>query len=90
MGKRKGKGRRYATAPACAGHHQPARTPAGMPITVPTYWTPEEALAVFDLVDDLREHIWTVYQIDLQKLIRRQRQSGSVDPIHIDEADLPF
>jgi len=52
--------------------------------------TPEEALAVFELIDDLRDRIWSIYQTDLQEEMRQQRQSGPVEPIHIDEGDLPF
>ena len=38
------------------------KTPAGLPLTIalqiPTYWTPEQAFAVFELVTDLRDAIW--------------------------------
>jgi len=40
------------------------KSTAGLPLTIalqiPTYWTPEQALAVFQLVDELREAIWRV------------------------------
>ncbi|MBU6445718.1 MAG: hypothetical protein KGR48_17590 [Alphaproteobacteria bacterium] len=42
--------------------------------TVPAYWTPEEALAVYELLDDLREKIWAIYNVRLQEEIRNQRQ----------------
>ncbi|MGA2128132.1 MAG: ATP-binding protein, partial [Xanthobacteraceae bacterium] len=32
-----------------------------MPLAVPAYWTPEQALAVVELLDDLRELIWDHY-----------------------------
>jgi hypothetical protein len=73
-----------------------ARAPhsAGLPhailLPIPTYWTPEQAIAVFELVDDLRETIWSFYQTDLQDLTRQQRQPAPVDPREIDEDDLPF
>ena len=61
-----------------------------IPLPIPTYWTPEQAIAVFELIDDLRERIWAFYQADLQELTRQQRQPEPVDPIEIDEDDLPF
>jgi hypothetical protein len=73
--------------------HAPAHV-AGLqyaiPLAIPTYWTPEQAIAVFELVDDLRERIWAFYQADLQEVTRQQRRPEPVDPIEIDEGDLPF
>jgi hypothetical protein len=35
------------------------KSPPGLPLTInfkiPAYWTPEQALAVFELLDDLRQ-----------------------------------
>jgi hypothetical protein len=52
-----------------------AGLPHAVPIALPTYWTPEQAIAVFELADDLRETIWSIYQTNLQDLTRQQRQS---------------
>ena len=41
-------------------------------IKIPRTWTPEEALAVFELIDDLRDKICTLYNIQLQDLLREQ------------------
>jgi hypothetical protein len=56
---------------------KPARsrssTPAHLrPITVniPAVWTPEHALAVLDLLDDLRQAIWTRYGSQVQPLLQ--------------------
>lgn len=66
----------------------------GLPLTlaieVPTYWTPEEALAVFELVDALHDRIWSIYHGGLQDLIRQQRQSHAPEPCQIDDDELPF
>ena len=75
-----------APHPAKASHS--AGLPLGVPLEIPTYWTPEQAIAVFELVDDLRETIWAIYQTNLQELTHQQRQSAPVDPI--DDDDLPF
>jgi hypothetical protein len=64
--------------------------PHTIPLAIPTYWTPEQAIAVFELVDDLRETIWSIYQTNLQDLTRQQRQSPDIDRIEIDDDDLPF
>ena len=31
------------------------------PLQIPTNWTPEKALAVFEIIDDLRNAIWRGY-----------------------------
>ena len=55
-------------------HHLTGLHSAAQPLVVPAHWTPEEALAVFELVDDLRDRIWAIYQINLQDLIQQQCQ----------------
>jgi hypothetical protein len=46
------------------------------PITVdiPATWTPEQALAVFELLDELREKIQTRYGSQMQELMAEQKQ----------------
>ena len=53
-------------------------------------WTPEQALAVVELLDDMREVIWKRYQLQLDELIRDQRCAntssesssiGTTDPL---------
>ena len=48
------------------------------PLTVgiPRTWTPEEALAVFELSDDLRDKIWALYSGQMQALLAEQRSGG--------------
>lgn len=53
-----------------------------IPFEIPAYWTPEQALAVIDLLDDLRERIWAHYNIRLFDLIQaehHQRGGGDHD-----------
>jgi hypothetical protein len=57
---------------------------------IPTYWTPEQALAVFDLLDDLREKIFAYYGRQIQELTAEQQRPNPGDLIEIDEQDLPF
>ena len=74
--------------------HSTATHSAGLahaiPLAIPTYWTPEQAIAVYELVDELRERIWSIYQIPLQDLTRQQRQSAPIDPVEIHDPDPPF
>ena len=41
-------------------------------VEIPRSWTPEEALAVFELIDDLRDKVWALYNLQLQDLLRKQ------------------
>jgi hypothetical protein len=60
--------------------------PLTIALQIPTYWTTEQAFAVFQVVDDLREAIWHCYSIQIQDQYRDQLQPLPVD--HID--DPPF
>ena len=44
-------------------------------IVIPTLWTPEQALAVFELLDALRDTVATLYADQLQAQLR-QEQGG--------------
>jgi hypothetical protein len=48
-----------------------------IPFAIPAYWTPEQALAVVELLDDLRELIWAHYGMQVIDEARQQHQSGS-------------
>ncbi|MEO9190502.1 MAG: hypothetical protein ABI224_10970 [Acetobacteraceae bacterium] len=45
-------------------------------VLIPTLWTPEQALAVFELLDDLREKIWTLYGGQIQAMLKDEQQHG--------------
>jgi len=48
-----------------------------IPFDIPAYWTPEEALAVIELLDDLRERICAHYDVRVRDLIQtEQHQPG--------------
>jgi hypothetical protein len=42
-----------------------AGLPFVIPFEIPAYWTPEQAQAVIELLDDLRERILAHYQLQL-------------------------
>ena len=61
-----------------------------MPLAVPAYWTPEQALAVVELLDDLRELIWDHYGPQLLDEIRDDHQSRCSDQSGSPPDDPPF
>jgi len=64
---------------------QPEPSP-GLPLSInfkiPAYWTPEQAFAVFELLDDLRDQIGAHYSLQLFELSREQHLL-----VHTDSAD---
>jgi len=42
------------------------------PLTLPEHWTPAEALAVFEMIDLLRDHLWCCYGREIQEAFRDQ------------------
>lgn len=69
----------------------PSGLQRGIPFIIQADWSPEQALAVVELLDDLREVICNRYQLQLHELLREQRctqappESGSIN-----ETDPPF
>ena len=61
-------------------------------LTLPTHWSPEQAVAVFEILDELRKHVWARYGLQIQQVLRDERGMAvsTADDISIDEADVPF
>jgi hypothetical protein len=61
---------------------QPKSQP-GLPLTInfkiPAYWTLEQAFAVFELLDDLRDQIGAHYSVQLFELSREQHLHARAD-----------
>jgi len=51
-----------------------------IPFGIPAYWTPEQALAVVELLDELRELIWAHYQMQLLDEICDERKPHTSGP----------
>lgn len=68
--------------------HQPSGLSGGLPFTVDDNWTPEQALAAWELLDDLRHRVWTHYGLVIQSLMREQRLG--YEPLDDFDQDLPF
>ena len=61
-------------------------------ITLPTHWSPEQAVAVFEILDELREHVWARYGLQIQQVLRDERSTAApaAHDIDIDDGDVPF
>lgn len=69
----------------------PSGIQRGIPFIIHDNWTPEQALAVIELLDDLRELIWNHYQVPVYELIRQQRCADTMsDSCSTQETDPPF
>lgn len=42
-------------------------------IPISADWTPEQALATYELLDEMREQIWQWYGEDIQALLKQQQ-----------------
>ena len=78
--------RRRAVPTAIARHPG-----AAVSITLPTDWSPEQAVAVFEIHDELRERVWARYGLQIQHVLREQRCTTPPNAAdNIDDADVPF
>jgi hypothetical protein len=53
--------------------HRPSSIKQGLELLIDPNWSPDQAMAVFDLLDDLRARIWAHYEIALQQKLRDER-----------------
>ena len=59
-------------------------------ITLPEDWSAEQALAVFEIVDELRELLWHRYTGQIQQALRAQRSiTKPTAQLDIDYGDDP-
>ena len=59
----------------------------GLDFLIQADWTPEQALVVFELLDDLRERIWAHYQFEIMAQLREERRA---DAVPVEFSDPPF
>ena len=60
------------------------------PSPFPAYWTPEQALAVVELLEDLRNLIWSHYGAQLLEEYREQSASLQINTSSDDPDDRSF
>jgi len=61
-------------------------------LRLPDYWTPAEALAVYELLNDLAEAIWNRYEVELIEHLRNDRVYADTSQLDLFDFDdpLPF
>lgn len=60
---------------------QPSGLTKGLDFLIACDWTPEQALAVVELLDDLRDRILRHYQLPIMELMREERGIGPFDDL---------
>lgn len=71
--------------------HLPSGITQGIPFLIDANWTPEQAMAVVELLDDLRQQIWAHYELQLYPLFCEQRPHHDIgDDSNTDPDDEPF
>ena len=54
-------------------HHQPSGLQRGLELLIDPHWSPEQVMAVVELLDDLRDRIWAHYDVALMTQFREDR-----------------
>jgi len=73
--------------------HQQPHTPTHLrPVSVliPATWTPDQAMAVFELIEQMREKIFALYCFPIQDLIQKQQGCFQFDESDPPETDAVF
>ena len=61
-----------------------------MTIEIPVTWTAEQALAVWEMLDDLRQKIWIRYSSQLQDLLAEERRCADIDDSDANSQTIDF
>lgn len=59
-------------------------------LRLPDYWTPAEALAVYEFLNDLAEAIWNRYEVALIEQLRSERDYGDTSQPDLFDFDDPL
>ena len=60
-------------------------------VQLPDDWTPQQALAVYELLNELAETVWRRYELPLRELLRPDTPDDSAQPDLFDFDDpVPF
>jgi len=75
--------------PLCAAPSRQSGLPLTIPFGIPTYWSPNQALAIFEFIDEMRDIIAALYSTGLHDAARRR--ANPTDNTHvIPDDDPPF
>ena len=67
-------------------YHQPSGLQQGLPLLIDQNWSPEQVMAIIELIDDLRERIWSHYE----SVLFDKFQSDRVSCYDVGISDPPF
>lgn len=56
-------------------YHPPSGLQRGLELLIDPDWSPEQALAVIELLDDLRDRIWAHYEFVLRNRFREEHDT---------------
>jgi hypothetical protein len=76
--------------PLCAEPRPNTGLPVAIPFGIPTYWSPEAALAIFEFVDEMRDIILGVYGTHIQNAALQRGQPALTERVAITDDELPF
>lgn len=68
----------------------PSGLQQGLPLIIQKDWTTEQAVAVIELLDDLREVIYSHYQAQIFEFMHEQRHTDLDPPTPTAESAEPF
>lgn len=51
--------------------------PSSLESIIPQDWTPQQALALFEVLDALRDRLWDLYGIQIQQCLKEDRSTTS-------------
>ena len=54
-------------------YYPPSGIKQGLELLIDPNWSPDQAMAVIELIDDLRDRIWSHYEIVLQQKLRDEQ-----------------
>ncbi|MEI6069683.1 MAG: hypothetical protein WCP96_20285 [Methylococcaceae bacterium] len=63
-------------------YHQPSGLTQGLDFLIDNDWTPEQALAVIELLDDLKDRILVHYQLPIMELMREECGIDTFDDLN--------
>lgn len=69
-------------------YHPPSGLQRGIELLIDPHWSPEQAMAVVDLLDDLRDRIWAHYELALFEQYRKDRIPPA--QVTLPSSDPPF
>ena len=72
-------------------YHQPSGLNIGLDFLISANWTPEQAWAVVELLDDLRDRILNHYLVPIQEIMREEHgMTGDLQEALSNLDDLDF